>query len=251
MRTPFVLVDAPLADAAPGTRVPLDRDVQHHLARVLRRSDGDPLELTDGRGHVVDAALGGDVATCTGPVRLQDPPTPWLRVVHAVPKGRALDEVVRTLTELGVAEVVPVVTERCVSRPEGQRAGAATQRWQAVADASAQQARRAHRLHVRPVTSLDRVVDDLARTGGFLLVADPGATVALATALRGGDTLRDDASVTVVVGPEGGFTPGELETLEAGGFTAVRAGRTVLRSAHAATVLAAAVIALRGGYGEV
>lgn len=250
MRTPFVLVEASLADVGRGTRVPLDQDVRHHLGRVLRRGDGDPLELTDGRGHVVDAVLSGDVATCSGPVRRHAPPAPRVRVVHALPKGRALDEVVRTLTELGVAELVPVVTERCVSRLDGDRAAAATQRWQAVADASAQQARRAHRLRVDPVASLDRVVDELARTDGFLLVADPGASVALGAVLRAPDTLREDVSVSVVVGPEGGFTDRELSTLTEAGFTAVRAGGTVLRSIHAATVLATAVIALRGGYDE-
>lgn|GEM_PF-5180708 len=82
-------------------------------------------------------------------------------------------------------------------------------------------------------------------------MADPAAGAAPGTVPRAPDTLREDVSVTVVVGPEAGSTDRELETLARAGSTPVRAGRTVLRSVHVVAVVAAAVIALRGGDDEI
>lgn len=248
MRTPLVLVDASLADRVAGDRVPLSGDDEHHLRRVLRRGDGDEVEVTDGAGGRARARLAaGGVVLDAAPV-VTPAPVPAVRVLHAVPKGRGLDEVVRTCTELGVAELVPVVTARCVSRPSGDRAASAVERWRAVADAALGQARRSHRMVVGPVTPLDRAMTDVVTSGGFSLVAHPDAPRGLGTTLRVISTERDIRSITVAVGPEGGLTSEEVQTMEEHGFTAVHLGPTVLRSVHAATVVVAAVNALSGRY---
>lgn len=247
MRTPFVLVGTSLADVPADAAVPLDATTVHHLRRVLRRDDAADLELCDGAGWTAPARLAGDHATTTAPAGRHPAPRPPVTVVHALCKGRVLDEVVRVLTELGVARLVPVVTARTVARPTGERAARAVARWQAVADAAVAQARRPHRLVVAPVAALDALPADLdaGGPGALRLVAHPGAPTGLATAVRGGGTAAVDRC-TVAVGPEGGLADDEVAGLAAGGWAPVHLGAGVLRAEHAATVAVAALHALTG-----
>lgn len=266
MRVPYVIVDDPLGSVAEGATVPLGEDEQHHLTRVLRRTDGDEVELCDGRGRTVAAVLAGAGAVLTGDVVHHRRPRPDVTVVHAVPKGRGLDEVVRTLAELGVATVVPVVTARTESRPTGARAQRAVARWRAVARAAASQARSPYVCEVASLAPLrpgeapvagdaaadepvgDRRPGDARAAAGRLdLVADPSAPRGIGELLPStGDV---PGAIRVLVGPEGGLTDGELDGLVAAGWEPVRVGDTVLRSVHAATVVVAAAMALAGRYG--
>lgn len=246
VRTPYVLVEQQLGGAAPGDELPLTDDRVRHLRRVLRREDGAELEVTDGHGHVAPATLVGTAARLAASPRLVQPPRPTIVVHHAVPKGRALDEVVRTLAELGVAEVRPVLTERTESRPTGERARSVGDRLRAVAESALQQALSAHLCRVRDPAPLDITLrddpDDVLR-----LAAHPDAIATLGASLA---TVRPERPIHLLVGPEGGLSDRELAALTDGGWTAVRAGSTVLRTVHAATVLTAAVLALVGRFGE-
>lgn len=246
MRTPHVLVDAELADLGPGVQVTLSDDRVHHLRRVLRRGDGDPLTVTDGRGHVAEAVLLGERARLTAEVERTPPPSPAITVLHAVPKGRGLDEIVRTLAELGVAEVLPVLTEHTEARPTGERARSVGDRLRAVAESALQQAHSAHMCRVADPARLDVTLRDLEGPATMLL-AHPAGRDTLGAHMA---TVRPDLPIRLAIGPEGGFSDDEVETLAAQGWTAVRAGATVLRTVHAATVLTAAVLALSGRFGD-
>lgn len=246
MRTPFVLVPHPLDGLGPGAAVPLPEDTVHHLRRVLRRSDGADLEVTDGAGNVADATLVGEQVRLAGAVSSVPAPLPALTVLHAVPKGRALDEIVRTLAELGVARVVPVLTAHTESRPTGDKARSVGDRLRAVAESALQQARSAHLCRVEDPEELSVTLRNEALEGVRLL-AHPAAENTLGGHMA---TIRPDLPLSLCIGPEGGIADHELEELSTGGWTPVRAGDTVLRTVHAATVLTSAVLALAGRFGE-
>ena len=246
MRTPYVLVAHDLTGLAAGAAVPLPEDRVHHLRTVLRRADGEPVELTDGAGNVADGVLDGDRVRLSGAARAVPPPAPSITVLHAVPKGRALDEVVRTLAELGVAEVLPVLTEHTESRPSGGRARSVGDRLRAVAKSALQQAQSAHICRVADPARLEVTLRDLPRDATSL-AAHPTARTTLGAHMA---TVRPERPIRLLIGPEGGISDRELEMLEAVGWTPVRAGRTVLRTVHAATVLTAAVLALTGRFGN-
>lgn len=238
------MVDRALEGAGAGTTVALGEDHRHHLRRVLRRDDGAALEVCDGRGHVAPAVLRGDSVELTDGAALHPRGSPLVTVLHAVPKGRGLDEVVRTLAELGVASLVPVLTDRTQARPTGEAARRVTTRWLAIARSAAEQARSAHTLEVSP----PRPLADAMRqpgAGRVDVVAEPSATATLGDALAAPDAVDE---VRLLIGPEGGLTPAELGDLRACDWQPARAGDTVLRSVHAATVLVAATMALTGRY---
>lgn len=244
MRTPFVVLDQSLDGAGAGTVVALDDDHRHHLQRVLRRGDGAELEVCDGRGRVAPAVLRDGAVELTDEVVTRPPGRPPVTVLHAVPKGRGLDEVVRTLAELGVASVVPVLTDRTEARPTGDAAVRVTTRWRLIARSAAEQARRAHTCDISAPRPLLDAIGEPAE-GRVDVAAEPSATTTLGEAL---DRAAPVDAVRLLIGPEGGLTPGELADLRASAWQPARAGDTVLRSVHAATVLVAATMALTGHY---
>lgn len=247
---PFVLVDEPIAELAAGARVALADADRRHLTTVLRLRPGADLEVADGRGGRAAARLEDHDVSLTSDAVVELPPTPRLVLVQALAKGRKLDEVVRQVTELGVDVVVPVEAARSVARLDGaSKRAAARERWAAVARAAAAQARRSRVPEVaEPVSvgELGQLLDDLG-AGTTLLVAQPGGQgpQRLAVELDGGE----GATVVVAIGPEGGWTPQELETLETCGGRRLGLGPTILRTEHAGAAALAAVAALTGRFG--
>jgi 16S rRNA (uracil1498-N3)-methyltransferase len=239
---PFVHVAASLASLGCGGEVPISRTELHHLGTVLRLRAGAMLEVADGAGWWATGTLTAvGVRLATDPV-LVPVPSPAVAVAQALGKGRKLDEVVRQVTELGVDRLVPVEAARSVSRPAGVKAEQAVGRWRSVARAAAEQSRRAHRPEV---TAIHTTAELLAAgtAGDRLLVAQPGGP-SLPQLI---DVVRDAASVTVAVGPEGGWTPEEVEAFGEADALPVGLGPTILRTEHAA---AAAVAVLAAGLGR-
>jgi 16S rRNA (uracil1498-N3)-methyltransferase len=237
---PFVHIDAPLGGGGTGDRVELSPRDRHHLTTVLRLRPGADLEVADGRGSWAPARLTTDGATLRGPARRQAVPRPLLVVAQGLPKGRKLDEIVRVCTELGADELVPLAAARSVPRLDGARAGKAVERWTAVARAACEQARRVHRPEVGAIGPASTLGSSPTAP---LLVAHPGATP-LPRLLDG---LRDAARVTLAVGPEGGWSEGELERWTGSGAQLAGLGPSVLRTEHAA---AAGLAVLAAGLGR-
>ena len=132
-----------------GAETLLSADESHHLARVMRLVAGDELVVFDGRGHEFQARVRPRRSTRAATValgdrcqRIAEPAVPTV-LVQAVLKGDKMDGVVRDATMAGVAEIVPVVTERSVVGLSALGRGHAHERWQRVAIASAKQCGRA------------------------------------------------------------------------------------------------------------
>jgi 16S rRNA (uracil1498-N3)-methyltransferase len=241
---PYVHLDADLAGTEAGAVVPVDPEAGHHLSRVLRLRDGAALEVSDGRGSAAPARLEGDRVKLTADATTSPVPHPTLTVVQGLPRSRKLDEVVRQVSELGADRIVPVAAERSVTRLEGARAGRAVGRWQAVARAAAEQSRRPWRPEITEVVPVGRVTAALP-AGTRLLVAHVGAPVPLPDVI-GVLTADATAHVAIAVGPEGGWSDGEVTAFVDAGADVVGLGPTVLRTEHAAAA-ALAVLAALGG----
>jgi 16S rRNA (uracil1498-N3)-methyltransferase len=152
---------------------------------------------------------------------------PELCVGFALTKGAKPELVVQKLTEVGIDRIVPFRAERSVVRWEDDRVGRAGQRLAAVARAAAMQSRRAWLPTVEPVATFD----------------DPGWGGGVVLADRGGRPASGH-DVTVLIGPEGGWSPAEL----ASGRPTVAFGHTVLRAETAAIAAGVVLGALRSGH---
>lgn len=249
---PFLHVDEELVEAEAGAEVALDRDTRHHLARVLRLTEGAPLEVSDGRGNAAPAQLAGDRAVLTGPAVATPHPHPRLIVAQGLPRSRKLDEVIRQVAELGADRIVPVAAARSVTRLDADRAERAVARWTTIGRSAAEQSRRPWRPVVDPVVGARDLVAALP-AGTRLLVAHVGAAVALPDAVvpPAGDAAaphaaRGPAALAVAIGPEGGWDDDEVTAFVDAGATAVGLGPTVLRTEHAAAAALAVLAAVSG-----
>lgn len=201
---------------------------RHHLERVLRLRPGQAVVASDGAGRwrSCEWALSGRL-DAAGPVVTDPEPVPAVAVGFAVLKGDRTEWVIQKLTELGVDRLVPFVAERNVVRwePGSERALRQSGRWRSVVREAAMQSRRVRLPVVEEVRGLSEAVTDLTGRGRpGLALAEPGG--------RPPSLERP----TVLVGPEGGWSPAELGL----GLPTVGLGPSVLRGETAA--LAAAVL---------
>ncbi|MBI4565487.1 MAG: 16S rRNA (uracil(1498)-N(3))-methyltransferase [Planctomycetes bacterium] len=216
----------------PGGEVDLPPAEARHAARSRRLRSGASVILFDGAGTTCDGVVlrvhEGRVTVRVGTAHRSDEPRRIL-IASALPKGRRLPWMVQKLTELGVAEFIPLHFRRSVVRWSPSRA----RRLEKVVIESAKQSHRADLMKLGFEERVEQCAPRFLREGA-LFVTVPHAPDTLLRAAR------DVAgTITVVVGPEGGIDPRELETL---GAAPVSLGRTILR-VETAAVAAAAVLA--------
>ena len=237
-----------VAEAAPGARVTLPEHAAHHAREVLRLRSGAEVRVFDGRGaeylatletvtrRAVEAKLGG-------PAPARPESSLHLRLALSPLKGDRMELVIQKATELGVAEIHPVITARtdAVARPALK--GSRQDRWDKVASGAAEQSGRAVVPLVAPTTTLERFLEGERDGLRVLLLETPGLPP-LARVAAGTPTLA-----TLLLGPAGGWESAEAERIEKAGFVAGSLGPRVLRAETAAVAAVAIAQALWGDLG--
>jgi 16S rRNA (uracil1498-N3)-methyltransferase len=230
---------APAAGAT-GDRILLPVDEAEHLTRVLRLSCGDRVRVFNGRGAEFEAIV--DTAD-RGGVRLQVgapcPPAPEPRVAitlaQAVLKGDKMDGVVRDAVMIGVAAIQPIVTARTEISTAALTRGRRRERWERIAISSAKQCGRAVVPAILEPLSFATPSEIRLPSPVFVLV-EPGASSGVAL---GDIDLPVPRQATLVVGPEGGWSPEELQAAADLGSLVTIGGRTLRADAMAVVALSA------------
>jgi 16S rRNA (uracil1498-N3)-methyltransferase len=208
----------------------LSPDETNHVHNVLRGKNGDLIEVVDGEGRLFAARLrsGGGASVveeleAPGETRLE------ISLYQGVPKGGRMDLVVEKATEVGATRIVPLLAERGVVSPREGKIG----RWRRVAEAAARQALR---LSVPEVAEPVRFEDAASEVGeaGVLLHKAPDLQPVEAVV---------GAPVSLFVGPEGGWSEGELLLAEEAGLTFGGLGPYRLRSETAGIIAVARTVA--------
>ncbi|MFB9310030.1 16S rRNA (uracil1498-N3)-methyltransferase [Agromyces hippuratus] len=231
-----------LTAVAPGATVALTGDEARHAVTVSRVRAGERIAIGDGRGTLVHGAVAS-----TGPrelelevdeVLVEEAASPRITLVQALAKGDRDELAVQAATELGVDAIVPWAASRSVSRWEGPKAEKGRQRWATIVREAVKQSIRAWLPAVAPVTTTGQLAERLE--GQRMLLLEPTAT-ALLTDIR-----PDGRDLALVVGPEGGIAPAEIERLVAAGAEPVRLGASVLRTSTAGPAAIAVLNAALG-----
>jgi 16S rRNA (uracil1498-N3)-methyltransferase len=227
--------------------IPLDRAAAHHARDVLRLEAGTAVEVFDDAGRAAEGTLvftgPGDVAVRVDRVdEAADHAPVRLTVAAAVPKADRADWMVEKLSELGVAEFIPLAAARSVVLPEGKNK---LERWARIATEAAKQSRRAGVMRIAELTPVAELVrrwkataENAAASGAWYLSTESDAALPVA---RAAASLPKGAALTAFIGPEGGWTPDEQKRFEEAGVAAVRLTHTILRIETAAVTTAAVV----------
>ena len=244
MRIPRIYVPHPLQ---PGRDIELPTQAGEHIARVLRLEHGHPIVLFNGDGREFDATLSSlakraVTATVTA-VRDVDRESPLaLTLAQGIARGEKMDWILQKATELGVARIAPIVTERTEVKLDEERAERRMLHWNSVIAGACEQCGRARLPQLEPPLRLDRWLAGLEETTALRLALLPGGDVA-PQALP---TLTDGA--VLCVGPEGGFSDNDVALLRLAGFTGLRLGPRILRTETAGIAALAALQALQGDW---
>lgn len=227
-----------------GDRAAVTGAVARQLATVLRASPGDRIALLDDTGaeYFVTLSRVGpkEVAgAVTGRAADAGHPFPPITLYQALVKADRFEQALQKCTELGVARFVPVVTERCVPRVDAKWAANRYPRWRRIVTEAAEQSGRRRVPALDPVVRLEAACD--GAEGVRLIPWEGERSTGIRAALRavGPEALR--GGVSVLVGPEGGLTEGEVAYAASRGVEPVSLGPRVLRSETAAMAAVAAV----------
>jgi 16S rRNA (uracil1498-N3)-methyltransferase len=244
MRVSRVYVETPLAA---GERATLSGDAANHIARVLRARVGDPLTLFDGRGGEYDARIaemqGAKIIAEVGTHHsIERESALEITLLQGVARGDRMDTIVQKATELGVTRIVPVTTERSVVKLTRETAHRKHAHWRAVAIAACEQCGR-NRL---PELAQPQMLSDAARSSTLstqlrLMLAPGASSTLLAAAAKA-------TSIALLIGPEGGLAPVEVDIATRAGFVACSVGPRILRTETASLAAIAALQAVAGDF---
>jgi 16S rRNA (uracil1498-N3)-methyltransferase len=227
-----------------GLLVDLPESVAHHL-HVVRQQPGASLTLFNGEGGQYRATLvevGKRRASAS--IDAFEPAEVELgyavTLAQALPEAAKMDWIIEKAVELGVAAIAPLAARRCVTRLSGERAEKRHAHWEGIIVAASEQSGRNRLATLAPLEEFTRWLARPAPAPRLLL--SPRGTETLA-AWAGGRAAQD---VTIMVGPEGGFSPEEEDAAIAAGAVPVTMGPRVLRTETAALAAAAMLQALWG-----
>ena len=218
-------------DALTGDRFTLPASIERQVHGVLRMADGDRLVLLPGDGSQALCRLDGADCVVEERSAVASEPRHRLAVAQALLKGDALEEVVQHATEIGVAAFQLIVTERCVAREISPRR---LERLRAIAREAAEQSERG-------------IVPPIAEPVPLREALQPGS-VLLYERHDGTRLAALEPPPVVIIGPEGGFSPAEVDAAGQAGVTIASLGPRILRSQTVAVAAAAVILSRTGDF---
>ena len=235
-------------EAGPGGRVSLPEHAAHHAREVLRLRAGAAVRIFDGAGAEFEAELDSvtrrGVEARIGHAVAARPESPLRLVLALSPlKGDRMELVIQKATELGVAEVWPVVTARTDAAARPALEGTRQERWEKVASGAAEQCGRAVVPHIAPTATFAELLGRPFDGQRVVFVETPGAPPLAPLP-------RPPAAALLLIGPAGGWEPRETERLSQAGFAPAGLGPRILRSETAALAAVVAAQVLWGDLGR-
>jgi 16S rRNA (uracil1498-N3)-methyltransferase len=241
MRISRLFVESALS---PGSQINLDEQARHYIATVLRLKKDAELTVFNGSGDEFSGRL-VEINRKTTIVEIESVCQPLvesqlqINFGLAISRSERMDFAIQKSVELGVNRITPLLTERCVVQLKGDKKHKKIEHWQKIARHAAEQS---GRTRVPAITPIILLSDWLEQQQGLKVFLDPYAQATL-TQLEYEQTL-----VTLLSGPEGGFSEAERKMALAHGFHAIKLGPRILRTETAALAAIASIQTLWGDF---
>ncbi len=230
------------------THTIIGEDAQH-ISKSLRMNTGEELTICDSNkiqhDCIIEAVAGGMVT-----VRVLDSypcknePQTKVTLYQALAKGDKMDFIIQKAVELGVSEIVPIITARCVSRPDEKSMKKKLERWNKIALQAAMQSRRAIIPQVLPMMKLNDAAVKASNTTSIVCYELGGKPL--------GDLIKTDScnEISLFIGSEGGFEQSEVEYIIQNGGSAATLGNRILRAETAPLAALSVIMYLTGNLGN-
>jgi 16S rRNA (uracil1498-N3)-methyltransferase len=229
-------------DYTPIDEITLDGESARHIAKSLRMKVGDMLTVTNGSGNDFGCQI-DEITRDTVHLKIcyqqasESEPDCKVTIYQGVPKGSKLEDIIQKCVELGVTKIVPTLTKRCVSRPDEKSAVKKNQRYQKIALEAAQQSGRGIIPEICDMVTLKQAIEN------------DDSEVKIVFYEGGGEPLRniikpDTKSVSIYIGPEGGFDKDEVDMIVRSGSSQATLGRRILRTQTAPVAALSAIMLL-------
>jgi len=228
-------------------QITLSGELAHHIGSVLRGQSGEEIALVDENRvryrAILERTSGNSIlAKIIGRLESISRRGPRFELVQSILKGDRMAWLIQKATELGADEIYPVVTERTIARPRPDREVRQRERWQKIAAEAAQQCGRLDFPVIEKTTFLDEFMKSPSRDSLRIIPWEGERELSIRSILK---DLRlrnehgepphalgevESISIQILVGPEGGFTPSEVQEARAAGWRCVTLGPRILRS---------------------
>ncbi|MGB9612917.1 MAG: 16S rRNA (uracil(1498)-N(3))-methyltransferase [Candidatus Margulisiibacteriota bacterium] len=222
----------------------------HHIRDVLRMKTGDFLELLDGTGKVYRVRIlkieqERIICEIISQQQIETEPKVKVTIAQALPKGRKMDLVVEKCTELGVYQIIPMLTERTIAKT------AKLDRWRKIAKSAAEQSGRGTIPEVSPLTSFEDILKMRKQFDLALIPWELEKEKTLKQVLKNflipqssnlQIPISRSSNILILVGPEGGFAQKEIDLAKEAGFISISLGKRILRTETAGLMILSALI---------
>ncbi|MDP4120670.1 MAG: 16S rRNA (uracil(1498)-N(3))-methyltransferase [Bacillota bacterium] len=220
-------------------------DDARHIEKSLRMTQGETLTLCDCDGmehhcEIIEIQKGSVTVRILESKTCDNEPKIKLTLFQALPKGDKMDLIIQKAVELGVTEIVPIISARCVSRPDSKTLLKKTERWQKIALAAAMQSRRGIVPKVCSVMSFEKAIEAADKSDLKIVFYECGGEN-LETIIK-----SEHKNISIFIGSEGGFEEGEIEKIKKAGGSVATLGRRILR-AETAPLAAISIIMYETG----
>jgi 16S rRNA (uracil1498-N3)-methyltransferase len=223
-----------IPEAEKGKEAAISKEQVRHL-KVLRLKEGEKIGIFDGKGHEFEATYSGKVSDKVKPdkeVKGHEEPKVNITLAIAVPKGARMDVLVEKVSEIGVSNIVPMICSRSVVEPREAK----VERWRKIAIEACSQCERSIVPTISEPVKFGELLSTIKEYNHAFLCHMTGIPLA--------NEYCECPSILLIVGPEGDFTPAEMEAAKEAGCTLVSLGPTILRTETAGIAAAAQIIGL-------
>lgn len=213
-----------------GDEILVSKEEAHHILDVMRMAKGDKIVAFDGTGReyagVIVNASKNDLRIRVDKINTAKTDKKFhITLAQAIPKKAKMDFIVEKATELGVDEIIPVVSERTIARPREEKMDKKIERWKDIAITASKQCGRLDIPKVRPPLRFDDFLNEIKNYDLAMMACLDSHTKPLKDVITGFKVKK----VLIMIGPEGDFSPQEIEAAKSQGANLVTFGRLVLR----------------------
>ncbi|MFH0840039.1 MAG: 16S rRNA (uracil(1498)-N(3))-methyltransferase [Candidatus Omnitrophota bacterium] len=230
-------------EAVKNGKIYAGKDESRHISSVMRLKEGDEVTVFDGSGKEytgrIESVRNKNVIiniekTVASPIE----PSVRVTLAQVLIKKDKMDYIVEKATELGALEIIPLETGRTVVRPDKAAGGHKFERWQRIAIEAAKQCGRRDLPKIKKINTFDEMLDIFPQYDMVLMPCLSEETIPLNKAIT---SAKDPKNILLLIGPEGDFTPDEIERARQKGAILVSLGNLVLKSDTAAVAALAMI----------